>query len=147
MLKTILQQMRTDGKSSHKTAADLVEIADKAGILPSSVVRFPELLKKKRLKPEAITEEVLSIAHSIERMDQTQTQLQIERINDLGRKFFARKYSPLVRRLHKILVAAGRPLSLKGATGLSRELAEVGIELSDLTEKVWLRVWEFHQGG
>lgn len=138
MLKDVLKEFRSDGKRAHRIAADLVELADKNGIAPNSVPKFADLMKSKKLKPADITDEVLTTAKLIERMDWSQTMAQVDRINDARRP--KPKASPLVKTLHRILTTQRVPLTERGAFKARKALVAVGIDMDDITDALMDKV-------
>lgn len=152
-LRTILDETRKQGKD-HRIAADLVEIADQNTMTLRGVAKFADLLKVKKLKPADITEHVLSIAMALERVDRSETEERIRRLNKsvadnlvettvaLARAKV--KASPVVKTIWRILQDEGKPISLKGIFAIRRSLAEYDIDAEDIDEILLEKVQVYH---
>ena len=152
-LRTILDAAREQGKE-HSIAADLVEIADQNTMTLRGVAKFPDLLKSKKLKPADITEHVISIAMALERVDRSETEERVRRLNKsvadnlvettvaLARAKV--KASPVVKTIWRILQDEGKPISLKGIFAIRRSLAEYDIDAEDIDETLLEKVQAYH---
>lgn len=118
----------------NRIAANVAMIADRAGISAESAAARLDLLAMNGIDASEVTRGVINTANEIERAWWREINYCITQLNTIPQRIeqAQRRWSPLVRKAHAILLTAKQPLTERGVFASTPLLSAAGLDDEDV---------------